>query len=111
MWRGWTTRANADAYEKYLEKELFPRLHRELSQRGYRGYHLLRLLRDQEAEFVTMVWFDSLPAVRAFAGDDYQTPVISATAMDLLSRYQEHCDHFELIGSQWITSGQTRLNL
>jgi len=106
MWRGWTAAANADAYDAYLRNELFPRLARELGKRGYRGYHLLRLNRNEEVEFVTMVWFESLEAVRSFAGEQYQTPVISETAKKLLCHYQERCDHFELSAWQW-TSGES----
>ena len=38
MWHGWTATTNADAYDTYLKSELFPRLERELSQRGYCGF-------------------------------------------------------------------------
>jgi heme-degrading monooxygenase HmoA len=102
MWRGWTTVENADAYERYLKHELFPRVQRELGQRGYRGYHLLRLRRGGEVEFVTMVWFDSLQAVRGFAGESYETPVISDKARALLAHYQERCDHYELSEWRWM---------
>jgi hypothetical protein len=96
LWKGWTARENADAYEDYLRSELFPRVAAELATRGYEGHHVLRLERDGETEFVTMVWFTSLDAVRGFAGDDYGTPVISAKAQLLLSRYADRCDHYEL---------------
>jgi hypothetical protein len=96
LWKGWTTRENADAYEDYLRNELFPRVAAELGARGYEGHHVLRLERDGETEFVTMVWFTSLDAVRSFAGDDYRVPVISPKARQLLSRYAECCDHYEL---------------
>jgi hypothetical protein len=96
MWRGWTAAKNADAYEEYLKNELFPRVQRELAERGYRGYHVLRRENGNEVEFVTMVWFESLQAVRSFAGEDYETPVISTKAEGLLSHYQGRCEHFEL---------------
>jgi heme-degrading monooxygenase HmoA len=96
MWKGWTACANADAYEDYLRNELFPRVAAELGSRGYNGHHVLRLERQGETEFVTMVWFTSLDAVRGFAGDDYEVPVISPKAQRLLSRYAERCDHYEL---------------
>ena len=60
MWKGWTARENADAYEDYLRNELFPRVAAELGGRGYEGHHVLRLERGGETEFVTMVWFASL---------------------------------------------------
>ncbi|MGA8659363.1 MAG: hypothetical protein WB586_24825 [Chthoniobacterales bacterium] len=103
MWKGWTTDENADRYASYLEDELFPRLQRELH--GYRGYHVLRLGQSHEVEFVTMVWFESLAAVRSFAGETYEVPVISDKAQRLLSRYEDRCDHYELSSFQapWVT--------
>jgi hypothetical protein len=96
LWKGWTARDNADAYEDYLRNELFPRVAAELGDRGYRGHHVLRLERGDETEFVTMVWFTSLDAVRSFAGDRYEVPVISPKAQRLLLHYADRCDHYEL---------------
>ena len=48
-----------------------------------------------------MVWFESLNAVRSFAGENYEMPVISSKARGLLSRYAERCDHYNLAASQW----------
>jgi heme-degrading monooxygenase HmoA len=96
LWRGWTALSHADAYEAYLINELFPRVERELRERGYRGYHLLRTNRDAEAEFVTMLWFESLEAVKSFAGENLDVPVISTKAKGLLSRFADRCEHYEL---------------
>jgi hypothetical protein len=96
MWRGFTANHNADAYEAYLRDELFPSLRNELTAHGYRGYHVLRLQQADETEFATMVWFTSIEAVRSFAGDSFEVPVISDKAHKLLSRYAERCDHYEL---------------
>jgi len=101
MWRGWTAKHNADAYDAYLKEELFPRLQRELREAGYRGFHLLRLTGEDEVEFITLVWFESRDAVRCFAGEDYEAPVISPEARSLLSRYANRCDHYDLSGFQW----------
>jgi heme-degrading monooxygenase HmoA len=99
MWRGWTAPNNADAYERYLTSELLPQLERSLRDRGYRGYHLLRTTRDAETEFVTMLWFENLEAVKSFAGEDFETPVISSRAKSLLARYAARCEHYHLSGS------------
>jgi hypothetical protein len=98
MWHGWTKPENADAYENYLKDELFPSVQRELGKSGYRGYHVLRLKQQHEVEFVTLVWFESMQAVQAFAGQDCETPVISPKAKSLLSHYQDRCQHYELCG-------------
>jgi hypothetical protein len=96
LWKGWTLPRDADAYEAYLRDELFPRVASELRQHGYRGHHVLRLDRGGESEFVIMVWFTSLEAVKSFAGESYETPVLSPTARRLLTRYDERCDHYAL---------------
>jgi heme-degrading monooxygenase HmoA len=101
MWRGWTSVANAPAYDSYLKNELFPSVERELAPRGYRGFHVLRLDRRDEAEFVTMVWFESLEAVKSFAGADYEKPVISEKAQKLLVRHADRCEHYDLSGFEW----------
>jgi len=101
MWRGWTPAAKAGAYESYLKDELFPRVKQELGPRGYWGFHLLRHERGDEVEFVTMVWFESLEAVKGFAGTNYETPVISEKAQKLLSHYADRCEHYDLAGFEW----------
>jgi len=101
MWHGWTTAQHADDYENYLRNELFPRLERGLGDQGYCGFHLLRLNRESEVEFVTLVWFESLDAVRSFAGQNFETPVISAKAHALLSHYDERVKHFRLSAASW----------
>ena len=71
--------------------------------RMWRGwsFHVLRLAREDEAEFVTLAWFDSRDAVRSFAGENYELPVISPKAQSLLSRHSDHCDHCDLSGFEW----------
>ena len=94
LWHGWTAAADADAYERYLRDELYPRLERELD--GYRGHHILRRQDGAEIEFVTLTWFDSLETVRGFAGDDLETPVITETAARLLAHYDDRAVHYDL---------------
>jgi len=75
IWHGWTTRENADAYEQLLRTEIFSGIAKRSIQ-GYRGIHLLHRDIEEGVEFVTIMWFDSLDAVRAFAGDDYEVAVV-----------------------------------
>lgn len=99
VWHGWTTLQSSDVYDDYLQQELFPKLQRKLAGHGYRGFQLLKLKRGEEVEFMTMLWFDSLASVRAFAGENYATPVISEKAQSLLSRYDKRAEHYELSAS------------
>jgi antibiotic biosynthesis monooxygenase (ABM) superfamily enzyme len=91
LWRGWTAREDANAYERFLLTELFPSM-RVIP--GFRDADVLRRDDGEEVAFVTLTRFESLEAIRAFAGPDYETPVIEPTAAKLLSRYDERAQHY-----------------
>jgi heme-degrading monooxygenase HmoA len=82
-WRGWTKPENAGEYETLLTTKVLPHL-AEIS--GYRGGYILRQDHQDECEFVVINFFDSLDAVRRFAGPDYRVPVFEPEARKLLSR-------------------------
>ena len=95
VWHGWTTPANADAYEALLKSEIFAGIEgRRIA--GYRGIHLFRRNLGNEVEFITVMWFDSMEAVRAFAGEDYEVAVVPPKARALLSRFDAHSQHYEV---------------
>jgi antibiotic biosynthesis monooxygenase (ABM) superfamily enzyme len=92
LWRGWTTVGDADAYERFLLDDLFPSM-REIA--GFRGADILRRLEHEEVAFITLTRFDSVAAIQAFAGDNYETPVLEPRALALLARYERRALHFD----------------
>jgi heme-degrading monooxygenase HmoA len=98
VWHGWTAPRNADAYEALLRHEVFAGI-RDRRITGLRGIHLLRRDAGVEVEFVTLMWFDSLDAVRAFAGEDYEAAVVPPEARRLLSHFDARSAHYEVIES------------
>lgn len=95
IWHGWTTLANADAYESLLKSEIFLGI-QSRQMAGYRGIQLFRRSLGDEVEFVTVMWFDSLEAVRTFAGEDYEVAVVPLKARALLSRFDARSQHYEV---------------
>ena len=95
IWHGWTVPANADAYEALLREEVFVGF-QERNIPGYRGIHLFRRDVGDEVEFVTVMWFDSLDAVRVFAGPEYEVAVVPPKARALLSHFDAHSQHYEV---------------
>jgi len=94
IWHGWTKREKADAYENLLRREVLPGIHRV---RGFKGAQLLRRDANHEVEFVTITLFDSLDAVKEFAGKDYEVAVVPPEARKLLVRFDERSAHYETV--------------
>jgi heme-degrading monooxygenase HmoA len=95
IWHGWTTPTNADAYERLLISEIFQGIAAR-GIAGYRGIELLRQAGAGEVEFVTLMWFDSIEAVRQFAGSDYELAVVPPAARALLQRFDVRSAHYEV---------------
>jgi len=95
IWHGWTKPENADAYEALLKEEVFVGIQaRQIA--GYQGIQLLRRDVGDEVEFVTIMTFDSLAAVREFAGRDHEIAVVPSKARALLAHLDERSQHYEI---------------
>jgi hypothetical protein len=92
-WRGWTLVDNADAYEQLLRETVLPGLQ---AIAGYNGGYVLRKDGTQEAEFVVINFFESLEAVKKFAGNDYTAAVFEPEAKTLLTRIEPDAMHYEV---------------
>lgn len=95
IWHGWTTPDNADRYEQLLREQIFPRIAAK-NVAGYRRIQLLRRPLADEVEFITVMWFDSWDAVRAFAGEDYERAYVPEEAQRVLKRFDERSQHYEI---------------
>ena len=95
IWHGWTTPENSDIYENLLKNEIFPEIASK-NVSGYRGIQLLRRQLSDEVEFITIMQFDSLEAVKQFAGDDYEKSYVPDKARKVLSRHDDRSQHYEM---------------
>jgi heme-degrading monooxygenase HmoA len=95
IWHGWTTHGKADAYEALLKEEVFTGIAARRIQ-GYVDIQLLRRELAQETEFITLMRFETLEAVRAFAGEDYEACVVPDKARAILSHFDERSQHYEI---------------
>lgn len=95
IWHGYTTLASADSYEQLLRAEIF----KGITGRNITGLRDLELLRrdlGDEVEFITVMWFDSLDAVREFAGADFESAVVPPAARAVLTRFDDRSAHYDV---------------
>lgn len=95
IWHGYTTFKNADIYERLLREDIFAGI-KNRNIKGYKGIQLLRRQLENEIEFITIMWFDSLDSVREFAGQDYEKAVVPDQAQKILSRFDKRSQHYDV---------------
>jgi heme-degrading monooxygenase HmoA len=93
IWHGYTRPEHADSYEAMLKPELLPGISKV---KGYLGSYLLRRNVNDEVEFITIILWESIDAIQAVAGEDYETAVIPEERRKYLSRYDAKAGHYEM---------------
>jgi heme-degrading monooxygenase HmoA len=96
LWRGWTTRDDADAYERIVRGQVIPGIEARRIP-GFRSIDLVRRERDQDVEFMTLMWFDSLDSVKTFMGEDYEVAHVPAEAQAVLADFDKRSAHYEVL--------------
>ena len=97
IWHGWTSNQDADEYERLLKEEILPEIEAK-NVEGYKGIRLLRRSHQKETEFMTMMLFVSLEAVKKFAGEEYEKAYVPPKARQILARFDLQAQHYEVRG-------------
>jgi heme-degrading monooxygenase HmoA len=92
-WRGAVRKDDGDAYAAYIAETGFAAY---TATDGNRGAWLLRREAGDRTEFVTFSLWESLDAVKAFAGEDYETAVFYPEDDRFLVERDDTCTHYEV---------------
>jgi len=93
-WRGLAKADRADAYVTHLREETFPAI-RKLP--GFKSAAILRRDVTEGVEFLIVTTWDSLDAIRAFAGANIDAAVVPEKAQQMMVDYDRVVRHFEVI--------------
>jgi len=93
IWRGRTLTAKADEYEKYLNAAGVSEL---LKIPGNHGVEILRRADGPQTEFVVISYWESIAAIRKFAGADWQQPHVTARDREFLVNGESAVAHYEV---------------
>jgi heme-degrading monooxygenase HmoA len=94
MWRGSAIRERADDYVKHLKQYVVPEL-RQID--GFKGIYLLRRESSNSVEFVVLTLWESMEAIRKFAGENPEVAVVAPAARVLFREYDAKVKHFEIV--------------
>ena len=92
IWRGWTSLQNASKLELILRNEAIPSIEKN-KPNGLKGIELLTVETENEVMFTTIMYFDSIESVKAFAGDEYSKAHIDPAVKPLLTKYDQVVEH------------------
>jgi heme-degrading monooxygenase HmoA len=87
---------NADAYERIVRNEVIPGIEARKIP-GFRHIDLMKRDLGDEIEFQTLMWFDSLDAIKAFMGEDYSISHVPPEARAVLNSFDDRAAHYEVI--------------
>jgi heme-degrading monooxygenase HmoA len=93
-WRGLVKRDRADAYIEHLQSDTLPQL---VQLAGFQDAKVLRRDLPQGVEFLVVTIWNSLDAIRAFAGDDVENAVVPPKARDMMIEYDRTARHYEVV--------------
>lgn len=93
-WHGRVPLAKAAAYEAYLQKTGLADYQRVA---GNRGVYLLRRDEDDVSHFTTLTFWDSVEAIQAFAGEEYERARYYPEDDDYLLEREPFVTHYSVV--------------
>lgn len=96
LWRGWTTKDNADAYERVVRGQVIPGIEARRIP-GFRSIDLVRREGADDVEFMTLMWFETLDSVKVFMGEDHENAHVPPEAQAVLADFGRRSAHYEVL--------------
>jgi heme-degrading monooxygenase HmoA len=108
MWRAQSTVEKANEYVQHATRRVFPGLG---AIEGHRGAYLLRRTHGQTVEFVVLTLWESMEAIRTFAGAALDRAVVEPEARAALSSFDDSVTHFEIVAGPALSPNTWCANL
>ncbi len=104
MWRARSSVEKAGEYVQHATKKIFPALR---AIEGHRGAYLLRRAVDGAIELVVLTLWESIAALRKFAGVQPDKAVVDPEARAILTSFDDSVTHFEVVYGTRVDADQS----
>jgi len=95
MWHGRVPTKKAKAYQEFTNQRAIPDYQ---SVPGNISVHILERQEDDITHFITLTFWESLDAIRGFAGDDLEKAKYYPEDKDFLLEFEPRVVHYEVVG-------------
>jgi heme-degrading monooxygenase HmoA len=103
IWHGMTKATDAERYTKFLKERAVPDY---AGVKGNKGVHILRRIDGDAAHFLTLTYWESRDAIRAFAGDDIAKAKYYPEDKDFLLEFEPTVAHYKVVGAKKAVSNK-----
>lgn len=93
QWKGIARINEADRYIKHLKTDTFPTLKKI---KGFQSVSILTVKRLNGVEFLIVTEWESIEAIKHFAGDDIEVAVVPEIVQSMMIEYDKTCRHYEI---------------
>jgi len=94
IWKGRTLTSKADEYQRYLDASGIAKIR---STPGNLGVSVLRRSEGDQTEFLVLSVWESVDAIKKFAGEDYRKAVILPRDREYLLEVEPNVLHYEIV--------------
>ncbi len=96
LWHGITLASKADEYVAYLNKT---GVEDYQATEGNLGVQLLRRIEGGQAHFLIITFWESVEAIKKFAGEEYEKARYYPEDQNFLLEFEEKVIHYEVVAS------------
>jgi len=94
QWRGLAKPSHADKYIEHLRHDTFPKLQRIA---GFISGSILRRNIPNGVEFLIVTIWESIDAIKQFAGTDVETAIVPLSVQEMMIDYDNRVRHYEIV--------------
>ena len=94
LWRGIAFSEKAKSYVEHLQRSVLPELYQI---DGFRGVYVMKRDLDVGVEFTVQTLWESMNAIRKFAGENVEAAVVALAAQPLFREYESTAIHYEIV--------------
>jgi heme-degrading monooxygenase HmoA len=94
VWRGIAVPEKAKNYIEHLQQTVLPELYQI---DGFRGAYVLRRELNKGVEFTVQTLWESMDAIRKFAGENVEAAVVAPAAQPLFREFDSTVVHYQIV--------------
>ena len=96
IWHGKTDKSNFEKYSVFLNEVAVPDYKKTV---GFKSLTFLRNIKNSEAHFTLITYWDKLESIKNFAGQGFEKAKYYPEDDDFLLEFEENVEHYEVFAS------------